>query len=138
MSDEGAEHDRFVERLLQEDARRAAGPSRVEDGLGLLERLLDEEMARERRVRRAAIAAWGFLVLLAPLGGVTMYLQRMGSDRGQEIGRAGFQVITWLAAIAAALGILMTVAWLFRSRSVSLGAIERRLARLEGMINGSG
>jgi hypothetical protein len=43
-------------------------------------------------------------------------------------------VLMVLAGLALFLALLMTVAWLFRSRSISLAVVERRLASLEAQL----
>lgn len=128
----------MAERLLAADGlgRRAVpGATRDQDGTAFLEALLDREEAMERRVRRAAIGAWGAVLALVPLLGIGFFVVRAGGGLIVEVSRAAVLVIGVLAILALFLAVTLTVAWLIRSRSTSLAVIERRLAALEELLS---
>jgi hypothetical protein len=127
----------LAESLLAEDARGRGRPAERwagSDGYALLEALLEHERAFERRVRRAAIASWSALLALVPLLGVAFFIVRVGGGLVVEGTRAAVIVVGILAILALFLAVLTTLTWLFRSRTVSLGVIERRLAALEELL----
>lgn len=134
MREDDSPSARFAVRLLQEEARgeaASAPSSEARDGYALLERLLDHEQEKERRIRQIALWAWGVVLAVVPLGGASFYLSRVGEDGLSEAGRGGIIAFGVLAVLATFLAVLMTVTWLFGSRSVSLALIERRLAVME-------
>jgi len=141
MIDERDRDEQLGERLLAEDhLGRGSAPDRkgARNGYGLLEALLDSEQAAERRVRRVAIGAWRAVVALVPLIGVSVFMVRVvGDGWGRDAIRATVVVIGVFAILALFLATLATVAWLFRSRSVSLAVVERRLAALEELLTRS-
>ncbi len=131
MSDDRRTDEQLAERLLAEDrAERAPAPGDRTDAL--LAALVEGELAAERRVRQAAVGAWRAVVALVPLVAVLAFMVRMVSDGWvRDAVRMTAVVVAVLGGLALFLAALTTVAWLFRSRSVSLAVIERRLAALE-------
>lgn len=130
--------DEMAERLLAADGLErptVSGKGHVHDGTDFLETLLDREEAMERRVRRAAIGAWGAVLALVPLLGVGFFVVRVGGGLIVEVSRAAVLVVGVLAILALFLAVILTVAWLIRSRSTSLAVIERRLAALEELLS---
>lgn len=137
MDDRYSENE-MAERLLAADGlerRTGSGKGHVRDGTEFLETLLDREEAMERRVRRAAIGAWGAVLALVPLLGVGFFVVRVGGGLIVEVSRAAVLVVGVLAILALFLAVILTVAWLIRSRSTSLAVIERRLAALEELLS---
>lgn len=130
--------DEMAERLLSADGREHGelqGRDRRRDGTAFLEVLLEREEAMERRVRRAAIGAWSAVLATVPLLGLGFYVVRVGGGAIVEVSRAALLVLGALAILALFLAIVMTVAWLVRSRTTSLAVIERRLAALEELLS---
>jgi len=137
MTDERSKEEPLAERLLAEDrggrepgsARTAAGSDR------LVERLLDGEEAFERRVRRAAVGAWSVVLALVPLIAVSVLMLRVVHDGFvRDAVRSAAVVMGILSILGLLLAVLATVAWLFRPRTASLAAIQRRLAALEELL----
>jgi hypothetical protein len=140
MTDEPSREERLTDRLLAEDrrGRDAAARGAVPASDALLERLLDSEQAFERRVRRVAIGAWSAVLTLVPLIGVSMVMRRLVFNGFlQNAVRTGAVVMGVLVILGFSLAILATVAWLFRPRTASLVAIERRLLALEELLTRS-
>lgn len=128
----------MAERLLAADglqSRAVPAGTRGHDGTAFLEALLDREEAMERRVRRAAIGAWGAVLALVPLLGIGFFVVRVGGGIIVEVSRAAVLVVGVLAILALFLAVMLTVAWLIRSRSTPLAVIERRLAALEDLLS---
>lgn len=128
----------MAERLLAADGlqgRAMPAGTRGPDGTAFLEALLDREEAMERRVRRAAIGAWGAVLALVPLLGIGFFVVRVGGGIIVEVSRAAVLVVGVLAILALFLAVMLTVAWLIRSRSTPLAVIERRLAALEDLLS---
>jgi hypothetical protein len=73
---------------------------------------------------------------LVPLLAVAFFMIRVVSDGwGRDALRAVLLVIGVFAILAIFLGLLSTVAWLFRSSRVSsIAVIERRLAAIEDLL----
>src|SRR5688572_22268081 len=130
MTDDRSEQERLTQALLAEDrlARGQALDTRSAQDPAWLSALLDREQAMERRVRRVAVGAWGAVVALVPLLGVAFFLVRIvPDDWSRDAVRAAVLVVGVFAILALFLAVLMTVAWLLRSRAGSLAVIERRL-----------
>lgn len=122
--------EQLATSLLAEEAR-VRGPGVGSDSL--LRKIVENELARERRVRRAAIASWSAVFVFAVLFGVgAAILSMVGSLH--SFGMALYFAAPVLAFVAFVLGVLTTVAWLFRPRAASLAIIERRLADLEVLL----
>jgi hypothetical protein len=140
MTDDRDRRSELAERLLAEDgAGPAAGAVRgsARGADAALQALIEDEQATERRVRRVATWSWGALLALVPLIGVLFLLRRLGGGLMVEVARAAAIVVGILFILALFLAVLTTVAWLFRSRTASLAAIERRLAALEELLRRS-
>lgn len=140
MTNDRDAEEGLAERLLAEDALRRGAPAdrgQTSSGYALLAALLEHEQAFERRVRRAAIASWSALLALVPLLGVAFFIVRVGGGLVVEGTRAAVIVVGILAILALVLAVLTTVTWLFRSRTASLGVIERRLAALQELLTRS-
>ncbi|MEX2570986.1 MAG: hypothetical protein WD737_06750 [Gemmatimonadota bacterium] len=101
---------------------------------GFLEEIIAREVVAEARIRRAAILAWSVTFATIPLFGITFFLSRTTGGLSLEVLRAIFVMLAMTGALSLFLGVLMTVAWLFRSRTPTLTAIERRLAALESTL----
>ncbi len=124
--------EQLAEGLLAEEAR-SRGPAGGNDPL--LEKMVEHELATERRVRRAAITSWSVLFLLLCLFGATMVTIRFwGGSFMRWVGVGIFYGVPVLAFLAFVLALLTTAAWLFRPRAASLALIERRLAALEALL----
>ncbi len=133
MNDDRLDDDTMSARLLAEDRLRSSeGPGAAAlEAPELLARLLDHEMETERRIRQVAVWSWCAVVALVPLVGLMYYLSRTDIELLAEAAGPAMGVAAILAAIALFLALLVTAAWLFRARTMSLAAIERRLAALE-------
>lgn len=117
--------------------------TRVEDNLNnsstsqldaAFEDLLKAEAHHEERVRKLAIGAWtGVFVCLVVAAGSFLAIQDIGGSI-VNVARFAFLVSAGTGVIALAAGSLASAVWLFRSRTPTLRAIDRRLARLESMI----
>jgi len=138
MTDDRHDEDRLATALLAED-RRGQRTAPIGEGDLWIGSLVQSEQAAERRVRRAAIGSWSAVTALVPLLGVAIFLIRVVADGGiRDAVRAAVLVIGVFAILAVVLALLTTVAWLFRPRSASLAAIERRLAALEELLKRRG
>jgi uncharacterized membrane protein len=133
MSDRPAD-EKLADSLLAEEARSRGG--NVESDT-LLRKVVDHELAAERRVRRAAIAAWAVLLTLLVLFAVTL-VTGPGSGVWRWVAIGIYYGVPVLAGLTLIIAILTTTAWLFRPRGASLAAIERRLAALEDLIRRAG
>lgn len=98
------------------------------------ERLLETETQHEERVRRVAIGAWAaaFVCLLIVTASFLIIKDQSGAVA--DVNRFTFIVAAGAGVVAVAAGSLAFAAWLFRSRTPSLRAIDRRLARLEALL----
>lgn len=98
-----------------------------------MKELIENERQFSRRVRRAAIAAWVVTCVTLPQTGLLIVLERASDD-----GNPGLQLAAALLGsvglLSLILALLTTIAWLFRSRTPTLAAIEMRLAALEDLI----
>lgn len=100
----------------------------------LLDEIIDHEIRFERRVRRGAIAAWSATFAMLPLAGIALFVIETGGGLAVDALRAAL-VVLGIAGILTLFGaVLMTVAWLSRSRAPTLAVIERRLAALETIL----
>lgn len=135
MTDDRREQE-LTEALLAEDRLRGPAPeARSARDPAWLTALLEREQEMERRVRRVAVLTWAAVVALVPLVGVAFFLVRVVPDgASRDAMRAVVLVLGVLGILALFLAVLMTVAWLFRSRAASLAVIERRLAALEELL----
>lgn len=128
MTDHKTEAD-LATRLIAED-HPGARPSRND----LLQEIIDNEQRFERRVRRTAIWAWSLTFATLPILGLAMFWVDTGAGLSVEVARWVIAVVGTAAMLALLGALLATVAWLFRSRSASLAAIDGRLAALERIL----
>jgi type VI protein secretion system component VasK len=115
---------------MEQDGGRPAPPSS-----NPLEVMIEREARFETRVRRVATVAWAGTFTVLPILGACMYVidQRAGSS--VEVARSLLAVFGLAGMLTLLLSLLTTIAWLFRSRSASLAAIDRRLAALEQLLS---
>lgn len=99
-----------------------------------LERIIAREAMAEERVRKTAILAWSFTFAVTPMLGIAFFLGRTAGGLFIEVVRAFTLVLLTAGTLSLFLAILMTVAWLFRSRAPTLTVIEQRLAALEAIL----
>ena len=99
-----------------------------------MEAVLENERAFARTLQRVAMAAWG-TTLLIPLAGIIFVLIPARGNEGMLVGTMLFGLVGGLAFV---LAVLTTIAWLFRSRTSTMAAIEMRLAGLEDLIERAG
>jgi hypothetical protein len=99
-----------------------------------LEQMIAREAVAEERVRKAAILAWSFTFAVTPMLGIAFFLGRTAGGLFIEAVRAFALILLTSGTLSLFLPILMTVAWLFRSRAPTLAAIEQRLAALERIL----
>jgi hypothetical protein len=141
MTEDRTRDEQLADRLLAQDrAERGSAPGGRDprDVAVFLQALLDSEHAAEQRIRRMAIGSWSAVVALVPLTAVFALAIRVVGDGFNINAVRGAAVVSGVLAILALfLAVLMTVAWLFRSRSASLAVIERRLAALEDLLTRS-
>lgn len=120
----------FAAKLLQADG--------LEENIAgtdpWLARILVQEEAFERRVRRLAVGSWCVVIGSLPLMGGLVYWIREGAGTSVEIARAYMAVLIPIAIIGLFIAIVFTFFWLFRARTPTLRVIERRLALLEKII----
>lgn len=100
----------------------------------LLGEIVADERKTEERIRKASLVAWAAAFAAVPLFGLVMYFTRNVGGSSVEVGRALLVVVTLTGGLALFLAVLMTLAWLFRSRAPTLAVIERRLAVLEEIL----
>ncbi len=124
--------EQLASGLLAEEAR-ARGTGQGSEAL--LAKIVEHELAAERRVRRAAIVAWSVLLALLVLWGVAMVTGRFWAGAWHSVGAAIYFGAPVLALMDLIIAILTTAAWLFRPRAASLAIIERRLADLEELLS---
>ncbi len=124
MTDETPLSDRLINLEVAEPSH-----------LGDFEKLIETEAQHERKVARLALYSWAttFVCLVVAAASSLMVV---------EIGGAFVNVVRFALLVAAGTGIialfagaLFTAVWVFRSRTPSLRAIERRLARLETLLD---
>jgi hypothetical protein len=92
------------------------------------------ERNKEERIRKGATLAWAAVFGVVPLLGLGLYLERNSGGLFVEVLRAVAIVVVMAGGLSLTLAVLLTVAWLFRSRSPTLAAIEQRLAVLERLL----
>ena len=98
--------------------------------------MIRHEEIFEERLRKVIISGWAFTVGSMVLGGIGVFAMRNGGGAYGggifvEVMRVIAPLFGILGAISLIVALLATIAWLFRSRTPSLAAIERRLASLE-------
>lgn len=101
---------------------------------GFLDQIIEREVVTEARIRRAAILAWSATFATIPMFGISYFLSRVAGGLSMEVLRAVFIMLAMIGVLSLFLAVLMTFAWLFRSRTPTLTAIERRLAALESAL----
>jgi len=100
----------------------------------LVHEIVLHERRKEERIRRGATLAWATVFGTIPLLGIGFFLERNSGGTLVEILRAAAIVVVAMGGLSLTLAVLLTVAWLFRSRAPTLAAIERRLALLEQLL----
>ncbi len=102
-----------------------------------MEAILDRERTRTRRLQLFAMLAWGTALLIPVVG---IFLLAAPEGNGSNVGLAAVMLVAVVPgfAVILALAVVITVAWLFRSRATTMSAIEMRLASLEDLIERSG
>lgn len=123
--------DNLAARLLAADPAgrpNSAGPD------PWFERLLESEAHFERQVRRAALLSWALAFACLVALAVSFYLVRNGGGEIVEVGRAAALVLAGTGLVSLVAATASSLAWLLRSRTPTLRAIERRLAALERLL----
>lgn len=140
MIDHEARERQLADRLLAEDRAMTGVSAESSEAARWFAVMLAHEQATEQRIRSAAVWAWGTVFASIALFGVATFAYEAGAHALSEAGKAGRIVARLMGGLALFLAVLMTVVWLFRSRSASLAAIERRLGDLERLlrVRGSG
>ncbi len=96
-----------------------------------MEAVLEKERSFSKNILRGALIAWG-ITMLGPIGGFLMLL-----SPGNSGSVAVFALLAMLGGLAFWVALITTAAWLFRSRSTTMSAIELRLANLEELVEDS-
>lgn len=124
---------RLADRLIE--AEQGDRP-RAEEVLSdrSFEQLLLEDRRFEERVRRVALFSWALTLvcLVSALIPLTFAGQREGTALG--LARAALVLFGTTGMISLLVATVTSLAWLFRSRTPTLRAIERRLAALERLL----
>ncbi len=98
------------------------------------EQLMQAEAQHERKVFRLALYAWSTaFVCLVVVTASSLMVREMGGAF-VNVARFALVVAAGTGLVAVFSGTLFTTAWLFRSRTPTLRVIERRLARLETLL----
>ena len=115
------------DRLIAEDgiAEREGMKWRREQ----MKQILENEKRFGRRVRIAALVAWGIAVTTLFESGLLLVLSQ--SNDSLLLPTVVLGVLGTLSLIVA---VITTVAWLMRSRTPTLAAIDMRLAALEDLL----
>lgn len=103
-----------------------------------LDDIIAREAAAEARVRRAATLAWSVTFAMIPLLGILFFLSEVVEGMPLDVVRAVYLMLIMTGVLSLFLAILMTMAWLFRSRTPTLTAIQRRLAAIEATLASGG
>jgi hypothetical protein len=115
----------LARRLLAQDG--LLDESERERRRVMMREALESERVFVRRLRRASVTAWS-LTLWLPVAGILAVLAWTTDGDTLLIPTAMLGILGSLSLIVA---VITTVAWLFRSRSSTLTAIEMHLAALE-------
>lgn len=121
-------------RLL--DAEGLRDPEAMKRRKAAMREILEEERAFTRRIRRASLTAWA-LSLLLPVGLVAermlafVTLGEEGPTAGDFAMYIGTRMLTFVGGLAAVIGVITLVAWLFRTRTASVATLQLRIGDLE-------
>jgi hypothetical protein len=137
MIDHETPDDELARRLLAEDRLATQTPHvSAAETARWFESLLAHEQAMERRIRFVALWAWSALFTLGLTFGVGYYLLRGGESTAAVEGGRGMMIVSGtLFAVVLVMALVLTSTWLFRARSLSLTAVERRLGELENLLH---
>lgn len=102
------------------------------------ELLLEHERHFERRTRRTAIACWALAFVSLVALATSMFLVRNGGGSIVEVARAAVLVFGVTGIVSLLAAAVSSLTWLFRSRTPTLRAIDRRLAALESLLTARG
>lgn len=127
----------LADRLISAETTAAPispPPSRTPGLDPAFELLLEHERHFERRARRTAVACWALAFVSLVALATSMFLVRNGGGSIVEVARAAvlFFGVTGIVSLLAAA--VSSLTWLFRSRTPTLRAIDRRLAALERLL----
>ena len=100
-----------------------------------MEAILAGERAFAHKLQLVALAAWATTMLIPLAGIIGVLTPARDNSSGMYI---AFMFLGLVGVLAFVLAILTTAAWLFRSRTSTMTAIEMRLASLEDLIERSG
>ncbi|MBZ0113826.1 MAG: hypothetical protein K8J08_15295 [Thermoanaerobaculia bacterium] len=125
------EPSELADRLIQADHQSEA-PARDSDAV--FEILLENELKFERRVRRLALLSWSVTFVCLVLGASVAGLILNGGGAIVEVLRVSFIIVSGTGVLALLAATITSLTWLFRSRTPTLRAIERRLADLERLL----
>ncbi len=96
--------------------------------------LLETEKAFEERVARIAKVTWAVAFVCLVCFAVLFGIITDGAGSVVEIARVLVIVVIFTGAVSFLAATLTSISWLFRSRTPTLRAIERRLAALEKLL----
>lgn len=123
----------FADRLIEVDhSERSTAPPTPDPAFELL---LEHERQVAARVQRIAMTAWTAAFTCLLLFAIAFFIVRnVGDGVLIEVTRAGLVVVTVTGVLALAAAVTTSLVWLFRSRTPTLRAIDRRLATLERLL----
>ncbi len=119
----------LAEGLIAADQGNSSPGSESSDSM--LEILLEQERQFEERVRRLAIWSWTTTFVCLVVGAVAVTVVREGGGAIVEFLRGLLIILMGTGTIGLIAASVLSLTWLFRSRTPTLRAIERRLAALE-------
>lgn len=125
------EPSELTDRLIRADAQPEALP-RGSDAV--FEILLEKERQFESRVQRLALVSWSVTFVCLVLGASTVGLIMNGGGAFVDLLRVVFIIVGGTGVVALLAATVTSLTWLFRSRTPTLRAIERRLADLERLL----
>ena len=96
--------------------------------------LLQTEKAFEERVTRIAKITWAVSFVCLVCFAVLFGAITNGAGSIVELARVAVIVVIFTGAVSFLAAVLTSISWLFRSRTPTLRAIERRLAALEKLL----
>jgi len=137
MTKDNETEKNLADRLLEvEESEGAPRSARPRDQL-LLE-MIERERLFEERVRRLAKLGWSVTFATLPLASLLAFLIKTGGGSSVDVLRVLLIVAGAIGILSLFGAILTSVAWLFRSNSPKLAAIERRLVALEELLMARG
>ncbi len=128
----------LADRLIEADNAEAVESSTDQAGAidPAFESMLEDERRFEKRVRRLALLSWAatFACMILVVGSVHIIRYSGSSDTMVDLARSVLMMFGFTGIISLLAAILTSLVWLFRSRTPTLRAIERRLGALEKLL----